>query len=45
MDAVESEVLINLEPVERNYLKSKKSGVDKALRLVNNTVSSYLTRN
>ena len=42
---VESEVLINLESVESDYLKLGKSGVDKALRLVGgNTLSNYLTR-
>ena len=34
MNAVESKVLINLESVERNYLKS---GVNEALCLVDNT--------
>ena len=38
MNVVKSEVLINLESVERNYLKSRKSGVDEALRLVDNAV-------
>ena len=37
MNVVKSEVLINLESVERNYLKLRKSGVDKALRLVDDT--------
>ena len=37
MNVVKSEVLINLESVERNYLKSRKSGVDEAWRLVDNT--------
>ena len=39
LNVVESEVLINLESVERNYLKLRKSGVDEALRLVD-TVQS-----
>ena len=34
---VESVVLINLESVERNFLRLRKSGVDEALRLVDNT--------
>ena len=33
MSVVEREELINLESVERNYLKLRKSGVDEALRL------------
>ena len=33
---VESKVLINLESVEHNYLKLGKSGVDEALRTVDN---------
>ena len=37
MNVVEREELINLESVERNYLKLRKSGVDEALRLVDNT--------
>ena len=37
MNVVESEVLINLDSVERNHLKLRKSGVDEALRLVDNT--------
>ena len=37
MNVVEREVLINLESVERNHLKLRKSGVDEALRLVDNT--------
>ena len=41
MNVVESEVLFNLESVERNCLKLRKSGVDKGLLLVDNTVSSY----
>ena len=36
MNVVESGVLINLESVERNYLKLRKSGVDEALCLVDN---------
>ena len=36
MNVVESGVLINLESVERNYLKLRKSGVDEASRLVDN---------
>jgi len=36
MNAVEGEVLINLESVERNHLKLRKSGVDEASRLVDN---------
>ena len=37
MNVVESEVLINLESVERNHLKLRKSGVEEALRMVDNT--------
>ena len=37
MNVVESKMLINLESVERNELKLRKSGVDEALRLVDNT--------
>ena len=37
MNVVEREELINLESVERNYLKLRKSGVDEALRPVDNT--------
>ena len=32
------------ESVERNYLESVESGVDEALRQVDNTVSNHLTR-
>ena len=41
MNAVESEVWTNLESVEHNYLKSRKSGVNTALRLVDNSIPSY----
>ena len=34
---VESKVLINLDSAERNHLRLSKSGVDEALRLVDNT--------
>ena len=37
MNVAKSEVLINLEFVERNYLKLRKSGVNEGLRLVDNT--------
>ena len=37
MNVVESKMLINLESVERNHLRLRKSGVDEALRLVDNT--------
>ena len=37
MNVVESKMLINLESVERNYLKLRKSGADEALRLVDNS--------
>ena len=40
---VESDVLINLESVERNYLKLGKSGVDEALCPVDD-VSNHLPR-
>ena len=34
---VESRMLVNFESVERSCLKLRKSGVDEALRLVDNT--------
>ena len=37
-------MFINLESVEHNYLKLGESGVDKALRPVDNTVPNHLTR-
>lgn len=44
MNVVDSEVLINLGSVGRNYLKLRQSGVHEALHLVDNTgtLSSYL---
>ena len=41
MNVVESAVLINLDSVERNHLKLRKSGVDEALRQIVNATFNH----